>query len=184
LTFDKADLVNIPRLKGPNINYSLAARKAGLTNIEKAVRSVLGVIDTATGLFGGGTSFSSNISDRVGVMLISEQGFSFTKKMWLDDNGKQPANYADFMSASYIYDTYHTNLEVKNNARKLHEGMPIPFTDQKFFGLFQNNFVTLESTGEVAEITKASWYDEEYEASVDLSRKDDGGKNTKTVKIA
>jgi hypothetical protein len=179
------DLVRLIGLKENAAPFALAGRKNSLTKVDILVQALFGDFLQIMSLAGGGgaTPFDSNL----GVMVISAQYFSNTKKLWLDvdDNniGKQPANYKDILSMDNIFTGFKTGLEVINNNYAV-KTMTVPFTDENFISLLMNNFVIYEPTGEAVEVTNIEWFDEKWTANIEILLPDTSAFNTKTTKLA
>jgi hypothetical protein len=181
-TVINADLVNIKGLNEYVVPFDLAAVKTELTGIENAISTLFGIVDSVVNFFGGNGNLQANITDRLGVMLISQQFFSQTKRLWMMPQGlKQVPDYQQKLSMNHIIDVFHPDLKVKNNAKRV-EKMTVPFTMQKFKTLEQNNFVTLES-GEVAEVANVTYYDRGFKADLVLYFDDTSAFNLDEKKI-
>lgn len=176
------DLVNLKGLQDHMIPFAWGARKNSLTRIEQFVASMFGLIDGLVNFFGGNGTLSASVQNRVGVLVIEQQFFQTTKRLWLESNGKQPSNYMSFLSADNIYLNYHQEYEVQNNCVRF-VPMRIPFTMEKFHSLLQNNFVILDS-GEVVELMDVRYKDRKYYANVTLAIPDDSAFNVNTIKLA
>ncbi|MBU3660995.1 MAG: hypothetical protein FGM14_14055 [Flavobacteriales bacterium] len=176
------DLVNIKGLNEYLIPFELAAVKTELTGIESAVSLLFGVIDSVLNFFGSNSNLQNVITDRLGVMMISQQFFQQTKRLYMAQNStKQRSDYQTQLSISNIIDNYHADLKVANNCKRI-ERQTIPFTMQNFKDLEQNNFVTLES-GEVVEVANCIYYDRKYKADVVLYFDDTSAFNVSETKI-
>lgn len=182
LTVLNQDLVN---MKGPNeyvIPFELAAVKRELTGVENAISKFFGALDAVINFFGGNSNLQGAITDRLGVILISQQFFQVTKRVYVGaDKSKQFSEYLQVLSINNIIDNYHQDLKVKNNCKRV-EKMTIPFTMFNFSLLQQNNFVTLD-TGEVVEIANITYYDRKYKADVVLYLNDGSAFNVDEEKI-
>jgi hypothetical protein len=170
------DLVNLKDLNEYVIPFDLGAVKTELTGIEKIVSSVFGIFDSIANFFGGNSNMQSSITDRLGVLTISQQFFQQTKRLRMATTGnKQASDYLQQLSINNIIDGYHSDLKVSNNCKKVSK-MTIPFTQQKFNLLQQNNFVTL-TDGTVVEIGNIVYYDRKYKADVVIYQDDTSGFN-------
>jgi hypothetical protein len=164
------------------VPFDLAAVKTELTGVENAISTLFGIVDSVVNFFGGNGNLQANITDRLGVMLISQQFFGQTKRLWMMPQGlKQVPDYQQKLSINHIIDVFHPDLKVKNNAKRV-EKMTVPFTMQKFKTLEQNNFVTLES-GEVAEVANVTYYDRGFKADLVLYFDDTSAFNLDEKKI-
>ena len=179
------DLVRLIGLKENAAPFSLAGRKNSLTKVDEMVQTLFGQFLDVLVVAGGGasTAFDSNL----GVMVISQQYFSDTKKLWLDvspsNKGRQPANYKDILSMDNLYNLFKTDLNVINNNYAV-KTMTVPFTDENFISLLMNNFVIYEPTGEPVEVTNIEWFDEKWTANIEILLPDTSAFNTKTTKLA
>jgi hypothetical protein len=179
------DLVRLIGLKENAAPFAMAGRKNSLTKVDQIVQSLFGefynVINQAGGT--GSSIFNSNI----GVMVISQQYFNAPKKLWLELNsqnqGLQPSNYKDILSMDNLYNLFKTDLTVINNNYAV-KTMTVPFTDANFISLLMNNFVIYEPTGQAVEVTNIEWFDEKWEANIEILLPDTSAFNTKTTKLA
>jgi len=158
-----ADLVTIKGLNDVNIPFALGVRKTGLNWIEGIAESVFEVIDGLINTFGGNSSLVSQIEGRIGVMQISSQFFTKTKMLYTVA-GKQPANYADIIRASAIYNKYHKINEITINDFKIYSDVPIAITGDDFVNLLNNNYA--EINGVICEILTLKYIDEESKAII------------------
>lgn len=179
------DLVRLIGLKEDAAPFALAGRKNVLTRTDQIVQELFGQFYDLASTGGGplaGTIFGSNI----GVMVLSQQYFSATKKLWLDVDtnrvGKQPANYKDVLSMDNLFNLFKTDLEVKNNNFAV-KTMTLPFTDENFISLLMNNFVIYGPTGQSVEVTNIKWFDEQFKADIEILLPDNSAFNTKTTKL-
>jgi hypothetical protein len=184
-----ADLVRLNGLKENAAPFALAGRKNSLTKVEVLVSAFLGNLYGLISLVGGG-SITDTVNDRNGVMIISQQYFSSTKKLWLDVEisggkpyGKQPDNYKDIMSMDNFFTQFKTGLNVINNNFAL-KSMRVPFTDENFISLLQNNFVIYEPTNQPVEVVEIEWFDKKHSANIVVLLPDSSAFNTKTTKLA
>lgn len=175
------DLVNLPGLRDHLIPFAWGGRKNSLNRIEQFVSGLFGLVDSLVNFFGGNGNLQAGVLDRIGVLVIEQQFFEQTKRLWLDANGKQPYNYQTKLSIDNIYLDYHTDLDVQNNCVR-YVPMRIPFTMQKFNSLLQNNFVILDS-GEVVELMSVGYKDRKYSADVILAIPDESAFNVQTIKL-
>lgn len=180
-----ADLVSIKGYKDLPFTFSLGARKKGLNFIEKRVKNVFDIADSLINLFGGNGNFAQNVTNRIGVLMISEETFSITKKLWvtIDSNGRarQDENYINFLGTDYIYDTYHKDQEVSVNSSIILEDMPLPCTEFQFSQFSQNKFVNLN--GQTVELLSAEFKYHNAQAVITYRELDGSGQNTNTSTI-
>lgn len=169
------DLVKIQGFKDEAFMFSLGARKKGLNFIEKSAKLLLNIADALVSVFGGNGNFASNVTDRNGVLIISEETFSITKKLWIS-NGRQPDNYKEFLGITYIYAQFHRDLELNVNSGVIYENMPIPMTEFQFMQISQNKFVNLN--GQLVELLTGVFKHEMAEADLTYKVYDNSGQNT------
>lgn len=142
------DLVSITGYKDIPFTYALGSRKGGLNFIEKLVKGLFDIADALINLFGGTGNFGASVANRVGVLQISEETFSITKKLWctISNNiAKQDSDFILSLASDTIYNLYHRDQEVKTNSSRIFEEMPIPMTEFQYMQLSQNKFVPLNS---------------------------------------
>ena len=187
------DLVRLTGLKENSAPFSLAGRKNGFTLVEQRLIPLFGLYDTVVGAFNGSSNAVAGILARDGVMVISQQYFDITKKLWLEVDttqatisasgvGKQPAWYLSALSMDNIYNLFKLDLQVLSNNRKVRT-MRVPFTDTNFTSLLQNNFCILEPTGEIIELVNIEWFDRKYYANIIFLQADASAFNTKTTTL-
>jgi hypothetical protein len=151
-----ADLVSIKGLNEVRIPFALGVRKTTFTLGEKALKGLLEVIDFLTGLFGGGTSFASFISDRIGILTISSQFYSIPKMLYIQA-GKQQASYQDYVSARALWAKYHFINQIQLNDYKIRTDVRTRISKQEFLNLLDNNFIDLNGT--IVEVLRLEYVD-------------------------
>lgn len=182
------DLVRLTGLKGNSAPFALAGRKQGYNRIELAFLEVFNTIDNVITAFQGSSNLTGIISQRIGVMVLEKQFFAVTKTIWgtavlNDDNVleiKQDSDYKDHLSMGAIYDEYKTDLEVNRNNFAVKE-MTVPFTDENFSDLLQNNFVNMDGFSDPIEVVDIEWLDRQYKANIVVLLPDDSAFNTQTT---
>lgn len=152
------DLTTISGLNDVNIPFSLGTRKTKLNWIEKLAKSFFEVMDVFAN-----TSFASQIDNRVGVLIVTQQFFSTPKLMWTV-NGKQPSNYADYISPSVLWNNYHYINQIQINGYKIKESVKILMNEEKFVNLLDNNFCEID--GVVCEIVSMEYMDRDSFATI------------------
>jgi hypothetical protein len=178
ITVVNSDLVDMKGLTEIVAPFTLCQTKTELTGLEKILNRLFGAIDGFVNFLGGNSNLQASIQNRLGVILISQQFFSITKKAFISTNGYHLPNYFTFLSASNILQNYHKDLRIENNSKKIVK-MRIPFTMDNFHLLEQNNFVLLES-GESVEIFDINYKEMHYSATVTLAKNDTSNFNTRT----
>jgi hypothetical protein len=152
-----ADLVSIKGLQEVAIPFSLGARKGNLDWFEVLGKGCAEVIDAVTGVFGGGTNFAQQITDRKDCLQISQMYYSQTKILWCV-NGKQPSNYFDKVSALSLWNRFHYINQIQLNDYIVKNDVRIRLTGSNFVSLQDNNFAEID--GVLSEILKCDWIDE------------------------
>lgn len=183
IQFQNRDMLKILGYKQEEFLFSLSKRKKSLTKIESLIRDLFIVTDSVVNTFGGSSNFASNITNRIGSTMLSEEVYSITKKMVLANDGRQKVNYMDILQTDAIYNRFHKDLEVFINSGKIYETMPIPCTEYEFSKFSINKFVILGDTGEVVELLDAKFIYGQAKAEITFKRYDNSGFNTQTVKI-
>jgi hypothetical protein len=165
------DLVNITGYEQVNWNFAPAKRKAGFSGTEKLVKGIFQIADFfINAIPGGQSSLAQSVQDRIGVMMISSETYSVTKKMWINPDGTQPANYVTFLDADVIYQLFHTDREVQVNDGIIIDSMPMPCTQFEFYKFAQNKYVTLQGTNEVVQLLEANYNEHERKAIVSYKK--------------
>ena len=137
--------------------------------LEKLAKTFFGLADKITGIFGGGTSLASQITNRIGVTQISQQYYSVTKVLY-GINGKQNSNYVDKIRASKIYLDYHKINEITLNSYKIYSDVPLQMNSTEFVSLINNNFTYIN--GKLCEILSIRFTDEQSKATISYKEPD------------
>jgi|TARA_R100000084_G_scaffold38927_1_gene15678 hypothetical protein len=181
VTVVNQDLVNIKGLNDVNVNFALGKRKDKLNFIEAAAADILSNIDLVVSVFGGNSNVQSLITNRIGVLQISQQFFSVTKLLYLIGT-KQPSNYKNFVRASYLWDKYHYINQIQLNNYKIIENVRVRLSDTDFVNLQINNFAQIGN--QVVEILKIEYIDDKSYALItyrDFNNYAQGKVNTLTI---
>lgn len=157
------DLVLIKGLNNIKGNFAYGVRKNSLNWLEKFAKGFFEVVDEVIEAFGGNGNFAAQITNRIGVLQISQQFFSKSKIMWTI-GGKQPENYESYISASAIYNNYHVINEIQNNDYKVFEDVPVRMTNNEYTAIINNNFATFD--GKVCEILTMKYLEDKRLATV------------------
>lgn len=174
------DLVSLTGLDEERINFAWAGRKDGLTKIEQLIADVFSFVDSVINIFGGNSNYAAAIESRVGVMVIEKEYFEVTKKLYLKQVGglwKQPSDYQEVLSADKIVEDYYEPLTSYTVQQ-----YRVPYTQEKFEELLQNNFVNLPS-GTTIEVLEVNWKDRKYAATFTVLEPDNSAFNTETIKL-
>lgn len=158
-----SDLVTIKGLNEVLIPFSLGARKTRLNWLEELAKALFDTIDIVTGLFGGGTNFGSQISERKDVLKISSQYFSNTKLLYAI-GGRQKAGYLNTIGAPALWNKYHYINAIDLNGWKIKDGARFRLNGSDFLTLLNNNYA--EINGISCEILSIEYLDEKKEATI------------------
>jgi hypothetical protein len=162
-----ADLVNIKGLNDVNISFALGVRKTRLTWLEQYAKFLFASIDEVTGVFGGGTNYAAQINNRIGVLKLSQQFFATSKMLYLIGD-KQPANYANFLSAKAMWNNYHFINQIQLNDYQIRNEVRTRISNADFLTLLNNNYA--EIGGDVCEILRLEYIDEKSETIITYRR--------------
>lgn len=157
------DLVSLKGLNDISIPFALGVRKNNLNWLEELAKAFFEVVDEVLNAFGANGNFTGQITDRIGVMQISQQFYARTKMMWTV-NGKQPANYADFIRASAIYNKYHVINQIQINDFKVFQDIRVAMNSSDFVNLLDNNYAEIE--GLICELLTMKFFEEQSSAVI------------------
>lgn len=132
------DLVTIKGLQDRNIPFALGTRKNELNWIEKRCKDLFKLIDKIAS-----TSLQAKVDARKGVLVVSNQYFGVSKLLYTV-NGKQPSNYADYISPTALWNKYHYLNKLQENSYKIKESVKILMNDELFVSLLDNNWVQID----------------------------------------
>lgn len=172
------DLINIKGLHDVNIPFAMGSRKEDYNFTEKAALIVFETIDQVTGILGGGTNFANKVEDRLGVLEISQQFFSITKMLYII-GPKQPTNYDLFISASQLWQGYHSINQIQLNDYKVKSEIRTRIRTEDFVNLLTNNYANIN--GVMCEILNMEWIDEKSFAIITYKEPDDYASNKVTT---
>jgi hypothetical protein len=162
-SFINQDLVSIKGLQDVNIPFALGARKEKLNWLEDIAKKLAKVIDSVTGVFGGGTNYEATIGDRKNILMVSKQFFATTKVLWTV-NGRQPINFKDKVSAINLWNQFHFINQIQENDWILKNDVRLQMTSNDFVTLQDNNFAEID--GLMCEILSCEWIDEKSFAKI------------------
>jgi len=180
VSVSNADLVSIKGLVDISIPFAFGIRKKELTWVEKQCIPFAKLADNTVGFFGGSSSLESQVTGRIGVMMVGQEFFTKTKLLY-QTSGMQPADYQTILSANSLYQNYHKINEVKQNFKRVYSAT-IPFSTNNFLMLLNNNFVQ-DQNGNSLEILTFEWINESKTAEITYAVLSDEGFNTKTIQI-
>ena len=161
------DLVSIKGLNDVNIPFALGTRKEKLTFAEAYAKFLFASIDEITSLFGGGTNLTGSITNRIGVLKLSQQFYGTTKILYLIGQ-KQPANYTNFLAAKELWNKYHYINQIQLNDFQIRNDVRTTISTVDFVTLLDNNYAEIE--GEVCEILRIEYMDERSRALISYKR--------------
>jgi hypothetical protein len=179
------DLVRLTGLKENSAPFALGARKETYTQVEESFLVLFKLFDIVVNAFGGNSNATSLITKRIGVLILEKQYFSVTKKLWgsvVNGELRQDSDYKTHLSMGNIYNGFKLDLEVKNN-NFAEKTMTVPFTDDNYQSLLQNNFVNMDGYDDSVEVVNIEWFDRQYKANITILLPDTSAFNTKTVTL-
>lgn len=140
------DFVTIKNLTEIQIPFSLALYKSELTTIEKIAKTLGGIVDGLTGIFGGGTNFRSQINSRIGSLLTTSH-FSTVGRVVKMSGTKLAKNQREILGVQNLWDNYHfinsfAEYQGEHNQYYRYESQPVPMTIKEFAILLENNNAT------------------------------------------
>lgn len=171
---DNPKLVVIKNLAQISVPFSLGKEKKSLTDVEKTLRSLGQVVDTITGIFGGGTNFSGKIEDRIGSLLLSSHFLTFGKVVVMQ-GGRLAPNQRELLNALNLWNDYHyinsfATYKGVHNQYVLREEVPVPMSIEDFDLLLTNNKAT-NSKGDEYRIDKVVYRPYKGTAKIDYGVK-------------
>jgi hypothetical protein len=122
-----------------NIPFSQGIRKSEFNWIENLAFEYFSVIDALTGL-----NTSALIENRLGVMQISQQFYSTTKLIYLQNN-RIPTNYLDIIGAKALWTNYISKMQIQQNGFKIYENAPLLLNFEQFEQILNNNYITINN---------------------------------------
>lgn len=149
---------NIKGLRDISIPFSLGRRKETLNWVEQRAKDLFTVIDSICS-----TSYTSLITDRLGVLIIGQQYFVNTKLLYTT-NGKQLENYIDKIGASSLWSNYHYLSQIQLNGYKIKESVKILMNDENFVNLLNNNWAVIN--GKICELLNLEYKNMESFATI------------------
>lgn len=154
------ELVNLKGLKRVSIPMSMAVRKNKLTAVEEVLKAFLTAADFLSGQLDSSSSFAAQFSARIGSMHLSSH-FLSRPKMVVMAGSSLALEQRQIMSAQQLWEQYHyietfVTIDNENNQQLIYKEQEIPFCNDDFVSLVDNNFVTTTS-GEQAKITNVVW---------------------------
>ena len=158
------NLITIKGLNDVAIPFAMGFNKDKLSLVETVALSVAQLVDNLTNVFtfGNGTSYATQISDRVNALKISQQYFSTTKSLYVYDRPNNTVlinqDFNTNNSARALWNKYHYINQIQLNQFEIHEGARTRIRQNDFVNLLSNNYVFIEN--EICEVLKMTWIDE------------------------
>ena len=140
-----------------DIPLALANRKDKLNSLENALNELFALIDETINFLGGSSNLSGIITNKIGMMKVSNNDFSMPKVIRLKD-GKIPTNHRDICSAKYFFNKYHygKRFDTDFGQKIIYKDVRLPFNLQEFNKVLENNYFT-NNKGELGRITSLKW---------------------------
>jgi hypothetical protein len=180
-TISNADLVTIKGLNDVNIPFALGRRKEKLNWVEAIAYGFFVLIDSITGIFGGGTNYGPQIGDRRNCLQISQEFFTTTKIIYgrfgqfvIGSLVQQP-DYTDVVSARALWNNYHYINAIDKNDWIIKENVRCRLNAMDFVSLLNNNYA--EINGEMSEILRIEWIDEKSFAQITFQTRSNWAQN-------
>jgi hypothetical protein len=150
---------NIKGLDETRIPLALPTRKSGLTELENAILQLCLLADGVVNFFGGNSNLSSYITNRVGMLKVTDDLIQVPKVIKYS-GGTLATNYRDLWGAKYLEENYHYKKSfVRNNydnQYRIFTEREIPFGFSGFLSLL-NYGACPTSNGSTAEIESIKW---------------------------
>ena len=137
------DLVIIKNLAQVSIPFSLGKTKTQLTTIEEVLKTLGGLVDDITGIFGGGTNFRGQIQNRIGSLSLSSHFLTYGKVVKMQGN-KLVNDQRAVLSARNLWEDYHfinsfAEYKGEHNQYYRYAGIRVPMPVEEFAILLENN---------------------------------------------
>jgi hypothetical protein len=164
------EFVSIKNLVQISIPFSMSKEKTKLTAVENALKDLGQVVDSLTGIFGGGTNFASSIDERIGSLLLSSH-FLTIGKVVVMSGSKLATNQRGILNTLNLWNSYHyinsfADYQGYHNQYYRYKNQRIPMT-LKEFGLLLDNNRAVDSSGQQYEIEKFTYNPESNSAVMD-----------------
>lgn len=182
ISTNNAELVTIKDLSQIDIPFTMGLEKTELTAVETILKELAQVVDIVTGIFGGGTNFSSKIEKRIGALLLSSH-FITQGKVVVMQGSKLMSNQRQILSTNRLWEDYHSintfallNGQHGQYLRK--KDVKVPMSESQFFTLLETNKATSED-GDDIYIEKVVYTPDKQTAKIDYRVKKLYTKNLK-----
>jgi hypothetical protein len=174
-------LITIKGLNDVNIPFALGRRKEKLNWVEAIAYGFFVLVDTITGIFGGGTNLAPQIGQRKNCLQISQEYFTTTKVIYgkfgeyLSGAIVQQPDYTNSISALTLWKKYHYINAIDQNDWIIKENVRVRLNGQDFVSLLNNNYADIN--GEMSEILKIEWIDEKSFAQITYQTRNNWAQN-------
>lgn len=177
--------LNFGGLTEIDLKVGLGTRKETINPIEALLSGLATVLDKTIGILGLNSNYVNSFTDRKGILQVSEH-FGWKPKVLLIKDKKLYSTNRTYLSAKYLYDTYHyVNSFVANDfggQYELYKDVVIPFCFHDFLNIINcGTFVT--ATGEKGMIDELLWTFTENVAKVSYRIQKPYTKNLKEIFI-
>ena len=160
-TIVNQDLNLLKGLTSVNIPFAKAKRKTSVNWLEKQFLKMFKVIDSTFG-----TNYASTKSP-LGVMEVSNQYFSLSKLILIDNGGKLLPD--DIMHPSYLWDKFHSINDPNLYSWIIRRKVPTAMTEDEFIKILDNNYAPIN--GNVCEILSIEYLPMQNKALLDYKQK-------------
>jgi hypothetical protein len=140
------------------LSTARGSSKETLTDVEKALKTLLGIVDSVVGIFGGGKTFANTIKNRIGMLNLTSDSISVPKLLICDNDGKISSLNSQLINAKYLYLNYFKSSSLVSGKYqfKYYKNVVIPFGFTDFlktieFGWFK------DKDANIGKFDKISW---------------------------
>lgn len=177
------EFVSIKNIAEIALPFSIGREKRSLTTVEEVAKTLGGIVDGLTGIFGGGTNFKSQIENRIGSLLLSSHFTTFGKVVKMAGS-KVSNNQRGVLDALNLWNNYHfinsfAEYQGEHNQWWRYEDQEVPMTLDDFVLLSENNEAT-DEFGNEYEIENVIYVPESTRATINFRVKK---KYTNNLKI-
>lgn len=163
-------LVNIKNLAEISIPFSIGKTKNSLTQVEEIAKDLGRFVDNLTGIFGGGTNFASQITNRLGSLLMTSHFLTVGKVVKMSGN-KLASDQRGDLTVQKIWDNYHyinsfAEINGVHNQYWRYKELRVPMSLEEFDMLLENNVCT-DLDGNECEIEKMEYQPQKGLALID-----------------
>jgi len=184
ITTVNKDAVLLKGFEQISFNVALGNRKDKLNPLEKSLKTIGGIIDNITGIFGGGTNLAAKVKNKIGAAKFSSNNHSIPKLIYAV-GGKIPPNHRQMFNANKLYDDFlNVDSFVLNNfgnQKVLRNDVDLPFGFDDFNDLSNNAFATINN--KQVKINQIRWKIGQDRAAINYEYKQPYTKNLKEFKI-